>query len=121
MSNNVNTPVKKTVKKPASGNGAGSGAKKQHRNERAHQLKVYAIGSVLILLAIVLFANILIDKLLGNALTFDFSVQRSNVISETSVKFLESLPQDTKIRIVDRKSTRLNSSHTDSSRMPSSA
>ena len=100
MSNNVNTPVKKTVKKPASRNGAGSGAKKQHRNERAHQLKVYAIGSVLILLAIVLFANILIDKLLGNALTFDFSVQRSNVISETSVKFLESLPQDTKIRIV---------------------
>ena len=101
MSNNANTPVKKTVKKPAANNGApNSGAKKQHRNERAHQLKIYAIGSVLILLAIVLLANILLDKVFGKSLTFDFSAGRSNVISDTSVKFLESLPQDTRIRIV---------------------
>lgn len=97
MSNNVNAKPKKV-----SGNTAvkSNGAKKPHRNERAHQLKIYAIGSVLILLAIVLLANVLLDKVLGNALTFDFSVSRGNVISDTSVQFLDSLPQDTKIRIV---------------------
>ena len=96
MSTNERKPAKNVSK--VSNNAATN--KKKHRNERAHQLKVFAVGSVLILLAIVLLANILIDKVLGNALTFDFSVQHSNAISDTSVKFLESLPQDTKIRIV---------------------
>ena len=89
MSNDNKKPLQNTVSN-----------KKQHGNERARQLKIYAVGSVLILLAIVLLANILIDKLFGNALTFDFSVRHSNEISDTSVKFLESLPDDTKIRIV---------------------
>lgn len=93
MSNNVKKPVKPVTKKVQN-------SKKEGRNERAHQLKVYAVGSVLILLAIVLFANILLDKAFGSALTYDFSVEHSNVISDTSVKFLDSLPQDTKIRIV---------------------
>lgn len=98
MSNNEKTPSKNVSKKVVPNDGTAK--KKQHRNERAHQLKVYAIGSVLILAAIVLLTNILLDKVLGNALTFDFSVQHSNVISDTSVQFLNSLPQDTKIRIV---------------------
>lgn len=74
--------------------------KKTKRNERAHQLKIYSIGSVLILLAIVLFLNILIDKLFGKALSFDFTTQRSNTISAESEKFLASLPEGTKIRVV---------------------
>lgn len=93
MSNNVKKPAKLMTNK-------NQNAKKDVRNERAHQLKVYAVGSVLILLAIVLLANILLDKVFGKALTYDFSVERSNVISDTSVKFLDSLPEDTKIRIV---------------------
>ncbi|MCR5339941.1 MAG: GldG family protein [Saccharofermentans sp.] len=96
MSTNERKPAKNVSK--VSNNAAAN--KKKHRNERAHQLKIFAVGSVLILLAIVLLANVLIDKVLGNALTFDFSVRHSNAISDTSVKFLESLPQDTKIRIV---------------------
>ena len=75
-------------------------SKKKPRNERAHQLKIYSIGSVLILLAIVLFLNILVDNLLGKALTFDFSVERSNTISAETEKFLNGLPADTKIRVV---------------------
>lgn len=98
MSENVKTPSKNVSKNIVPNNGASK--KKQHRNERAHQLKLFAIGSVIILAVIILLTNILLDKVLGNALTFDFSVQRSNVISDTSVKFLESLPQDSKIRIV---------------------
>ena len=74
--------------------------KKKRRNERAHQLKIYSIGSVLILLAIVLLLNILIDKGLGKVLTFDFSVEHSNTISDESVKFLDGLPEGTKIRVV---------------------
>lgn len=74
--------------------------KKKRRNERAHQLKIYSIGSVLILLAIVLLLNILIDKGFGKVLTFDFSVEHSNTISDESVKFLDGLPEGTKIRIV---------------------
>jgi len=72
----------------------------KHKNERAYQLKIFSIGSVLILLAIVLFLNILIDNAFGKALTFDFSLERSNTVSEETVKFLDSLPADTKIRIV---------------------
>ena len=74
--------------------------KKKPRNERAHQLKIYSIGSVLILLAIVLLLNILVDKLFGKSLTFDFSVERSNTISTETEKFLNSLPADAKIRVV---------------------
>ena len=71
MSENVKTPSKNVSKNIVSNNGASK--KKQHRNERAHQLKLFAIGSVIILAVIVLLTNILLDKVLGNALTFDFS------------------------------------------------
>ena len=74
--------------------------KKKPRNERAHQLKIYSIGSVLILLAIVLLLNVLVDKLFGKTLTFDFSVERSNTISSETENFLKGLPADAKIRIV---------------------
>ena len=66
-------------------------SKKKPRNERAHQLKIYAVGSVLILLAIVLLLNVLVDKVFGKALTFDFSVDRSNTISAESENFLNGL------------------------------
>lgn len=97
MSENVKKPVKKISKAVLPENGS---QKKQHVNERAHQLKVYAIGSVLILLAIVLLFNILLDVVFGKLLIFDFSVEHSNVISNASVQFLDSLPADTRIRIV---------------------
>ena len=92
--------VKKPAKNGSKNNAVNNQGNKQHRNERAHQLKVYAVGSVLILLAIILLANILLDKLLGRTLTFDYSVERSNVISNTSAQFLDSLPDGTNIRIV---------------------
>lgn len=77
-----------------------NGKTKKRRNERAHQMKIYSIGSVLILLAIVLLLNILLDNLLGKALTFDFSIERSNSISQESEKFLATIPDGSKVRIV---------------------
>ena len=73
---------------------------KKRKNERARQLKIYSIGSVLILAVIILLFNLLFEKVLGNALTFDFTVERSNSISDESQKFIDSLPDGTKIRIV---------------------
>ena len=70
------------------------------RNERAYRMKVYSICSVIILGVIVFLLNILVDVILGKSLTFDFSMQRSYSISEASINYLESLPADTRIRIV---------------------
>lgn len=69
-------------------------------NARSHQLKIYSIGSVLLFLAIILLMNVILDKALGKKLSFDFSVEHSNTISNESVKFIESIPQGTRIRIV---------------------
>ena len=63
-------------------------------------MKIYSVGSVLILLLIILFLNILLDKMLGRKFTFDLSVAHCNTISDESVKYLDSLPQGTNIRIV---------------------
>ena len=73
---------------------------KKHRNERAYQMKIYSIGSVVLLGLIILLLNVILDVFLGKNLTFDFSIERSNSISAASEEFIDSLPADTKIRIV---------------------
>lgn len=82
--------------KPVANNNSG----KKRSDERAKQLKLYAVGSVLILAAIVLLLNVILDNFLGKALTFDFTEGHSNTISSESEKFIESLPDDTRIRVV---------------------
>lgn len=69
-------------------------------DDRAHKLKMYSIGSVVLLIAIVLLSNILFDGIFGKALTFDFSDAGQNSVSQISVDYLDSLPADTRIRIV---------------------
>lgn len=69
-------------------------------DDRAGKLKLYSIGSVVLLIAIVLLSNILFDGIFGKALTFDFSDYNQNTISQESVDFLNSLSPDTHIRIV---------------------
>ena len=84
------------ITNPIANNNSG----KKGSNERAHQLKIYAVGSVLILAAIVLLLNVRMDNFLGKALTFDFTEGHSNTISSESEKFIRSLPDDTRIRVV---------------------
>ena len=69
-------------------------------DERADKLKLFSIGSVVILAAIILLANFLFDKIFGQALTFDFSAYSSNTISDVTQNYLDSLPEGTNIRIV---------------------
>ena len=77
-----------------------SNINKPQNDERSGKLKLYSIGSVIILIAIVIIVNVLFDKILGKALTFDFSDALSNTISQESIDYINGLPQDTKIRIV---------------------
>ena len=67
---------------------------------RAKYLKYYAIGSVVILIAIVILLNILITGLFGDALTFDFSANSQNTITQQSKDYIDSLPENAHIRIV---------------------
>lgn len=69
-------------------------------DDRAGKLKLYSIGSVVLLIAIILIANILFDAIFGKALSFDFSDSLQNSISQASVDYIDSLPADTRIRIV---------------------
>ena len=77
-----------------------SNVKNPQNDDRSDKLKLYSIGSVVILIAIVLLVNVLFDKILGKALTFDFSDALSNTISQESIDYINGLPADTKIRIV---------------------
>lgn len=69
-------------------------------DSRSDKLKLFSIASVVILALIVILGNFLFDKILGNALTFDFSDTNSNTVSKVTEDYLKGLPQDTHIRIV---------------------
>ena len=69
-------------------------------DDRAHKLKLYSIGSIVLLIGIILLVNILFDGIFGKILTFDFSDYGQNSISQESQVFIDSLSPDTHIRIV---------------------
>ncbi len=73
---------------------------KKHEDVRSFKLKQYSIGSVILLVCIVLVVNILLDRIFGKSLTFDFSDYNQNTISKESEDYLNSLSTDAKIRIV---------------------
>ncbi len=71
-----------------------------HNDVRAEKMKLFSIGSVVLLAAIILLVNILFDKILGKAMTFDFSDTAQNSVSQLTADYLDSLSADTHIRIV---------------------
>ena len=72
----------------------------KNSDSRAEKLKRYSIGSIVLLVAIIILGNFLLDKVLGKALTFDFSSSSQNTISQATVDYLNGLSPDTHIRIV---------------------
>lgn len=72
----------------------------KHQDIRSHKLKQYSIGSVILLVCIVIVVNFLLDRIFGKALTFDFSDYNQNSISKETEDYLDSLPADTRIRII---------------------
>ena len=75
-------------------------SKKLITDKRAANLKVFSIGSVVILFAIILELNILLYLTLDKALSFDMSSNSQNSISEETKKFIDNIPDDKKVRIV---------------------
>lgn len=76
-------------------------AKQNKKNDnRADKMKLYSIGSVVILVGIIVLMNILFDGIFGKALTFDFSDYGQNTISQPTQEFIDSLPADAHIRVV---------------------
>ncbi len=69
-------------------------------DSRSDKLKLFSIASVVLLAAIIILGNFLFDKVLGQALTFDFSDTAQNSISKVSEEYINGLPQDSHIRIV---------------------
>ena len=72
----------------------------KNNDSRADKLKKYSLASVVLLAAIVILGNFLLDKVFGKALTFDFSYSSQNSISQPSIDYLDGLSPDTHIRIV---------------------
>lgn len=73
---------------------------KKIKNKRAKSLMLLSIGSVIILLVIVLAANILFEKLIGGALTYDFSATHKNSISYVTEGVIDKIPEGSRVRIV---------------------
>ncbi len=69
-------------------------------DDRAGKMKLYSIGSVVLLIAIILLVNILFDRIFGKSLSFDFSDTAQNSVSQATVDYLDTLPADAHIRIV---------------------
>ncbi len=94
---NSNNQKKNNIKTPAVNKRNTASVK---TDSRAKSLKIYSVGSVAILVAIVVLLNILISGLLGDALTFDFSANSQNTITKETREYIDSLPESTRIRIV---------------------
>lgn len=77
-----------------------SAKQNKQTDNRADKLKLYSIGSVVILIGIIVFVNILFDGIFGKSLSFDFSDYGQNTISQPTQDFIDSLPADAHIRIV---------------------
>lgn len=74
--------------------------KPEIKDKRQFYLKMFSMGSVLIMILIVILSNVLLDKLLGQNLKFDFTKTGINSISKSSEDIIHSLPEDAKIRII---------------------
>lgn len=74
--------------------------KAEIKDKRQFYLKLFSMGSVLIMVLIVILSNVLLDKMLGNSLMFDFTKSGINSISQNTIDILHKLPDDAKIRII---------------------
>ena len=72
----------------------------QVTDSRSANLKAFSIGSGVIVFAIILVLNILLSVTLEKRLKIDLSQTSQNKISKETQEFVDSLPADTKIRIV---------------------
>ena len=73
---------------------------KSVKDKRQGVLKLYSVGTTVILVVILVVFNILFENILGNYLKFDFSLSGQNAVQQSTIDYLNSLPDSTNIRIV---------------------
>ena len=84
----------------------------------------FTLIEILITVAILGVAGSLVIPYMSNLPSFETEAATREIVADLSYAQSDSMARQTKRRVLfeaDRKSTRLNSSHTDISRMPSSA
>lgn len=69
-------------------------------DSRFSVLKTYAVLITIIVIALIIAINAVLDLIFGEQLTIDLSATAQNTISSVSVDYIDSLPADTEIRIV---------------------
>ncbi len=69
-------------------------------DKRFKSLKIFSFGSCVLLIAILLLLNILLDGILGSRLKFDFSASLQNSLSKQGLEYINSLPSECSVRIV---------------------
>ncbi len=87
--NDLNTDVKNN-----------SGREKQPKRQsdkRARSLRIFSVGSVAVLCAMLLVVNLLFDSLVGEKLTWDFTNTKINSIGSVSKGILSKMSKDVEI------------------------
>lgn len=69
-------------------------------DSRFKSLKTFSTVSCIIVIAIAIIFNVLLDQVLAPYLTFDLSATKQNSITPEFKEFVDGLPSDTKVRIV---------------------
>ena len=70
------------------------------KDKRTVNMQVFSAASIIIAIVIAVVGNILFEGIFGNKLNFDLTSTSQNSITQESLDMINSLPSDTRIRIV---------------------
>lgn len=82
----------------------------QSRDKRSRSMLMYAVGSILVLIAIMIVFNLLFDVIFGSKVTFDFSDSKMNTIGSKTKGVINQLDADVEIIGLFEEPTNLESS-----------
>lgn len=69
----------------------------QSRDKRSRSMLMYAVGSILVLIAILIVFNLLFDVIFGRKVAFDFSDSKMNTIGSKTKEVVHQLDADVEI------------------------
>lgn len=69
-------------------------------DSRFKSLKIFSVTSCIIIIIFAILFNVLFDQILGKTLTFDMSATKQNTVCSEFQQLIDTLPNDTRVRIV---------------------
>ena len=87
--------------------------KKRKVDKRARSLRLFSVGSVLVIVAILLVLNLLFGSMFGTKLSWDLSKEKSNSIGDVSKGILSKLDKDVEIVGLFEKNTSTETQYSD--------